>query len=130
MLARMILYGNLRPLQVMVCDQTKGLSLKKEANEAEILAAKQMRLGKPAMDFLDLCIVKLNCSKLQEDFMEGLNVDESFTADIEMTPQVPVAKDPYSQMYLGTPASATKLPMDYASTAYTSGYTQPSGYAG
>ena len=77
MLARMILYGNLRPLQILATTQNKGLSLKKEANEAEVLASNQTRLGKSATDFLDLCIIKLNCSQLQEDFMEGLNVDET-----------------------------------------------------
>lgn len=77
MLARMILYGNLRPLQILATTQSDGLSLKKEASETEILAAKQMRLGKSATDFLDLCIIKLNCSALQEAFMEGLDVSET-----------------------------------------------------
>ena len=74
MLARIMLYGNVRPLQVLATiDQ--GVELKEKPTEIEIMAAKQLKLGSKSFDFVDLCTVKLNCPAIQEKFLEGIDLE-------------------------------------------------------
>lgn len=87
MLARIVLYGNVRPLQVLATiDQ--GVELKEKPTEIEVMAAKQLKLGSKSFDFVDLCTVKLNCPAIQEKFLEGIDLDSmpenSETTDVSM----------------------------------------------
>jgi hypothetical protein len=91
MLARMVLFGNLRPLAVLAHHESPDLTkLKDPATEIEIMAAKQTLLGSTAFEFIDMCTIKLNCPSLQEKFQELLIFEEA------PRPSTPPAFDPYA----------------------------------
>lgn len=73
MLARIVLFGNLRPLQILASLQIQGTSLKRDASEIEIAAAKNIKISMSACEFIEFITVKLNAQSIQEDFVEGLN---------------------------------------------------------
>lgn len=72
MTARVILWGSVRPLQVLASMQTPGCALMEPANEAEIEAAKSLRISSTALDFMDALTMKLNDVTLSEALTNGL----------------------------------------------------------
>ena len=72
MLARVILFGNLRPLQILASLQIEDVKLKRPASEVEISAAKNIKISMSACEFVEFITVKLNAQSIQEDFVDGL----------------------------------------------------------
>jgi hypothetical protein len=71
MLARIVLWKNLRPCQVLASVQGH-CTLKDPATEAELLAAKTSFLSLPAVQFVQLISIKLADPTVLESFEEGL----------------------------------------------------------
>lgn len=71
MLARIVLWKNLRPVQVLAQVQDPGYSLKDPASEIEINAAKSLYLSNKAKLYVELVSVKLSCPEILETFLEG-----------------------------------------------------------
>jgi hypothetical protein len=94
LLARIILWGNVRPLQVLATIQKDHFKLKKEATDTEILAAKQMCISVSAVDFVDLITVKLSTNEISEAFMEGLEI-------VPMSPKEQPTKQETHMFYTG-----------------------------
>ena len=72
MTARVILWGSVRPLQVLASMQTPGCALTDPATEAETEAAKALRISSTALDFMDALTMKLNDVTLSEALTNGL----------------------------------------------------------
>lgn len=72
MLARVVLWGNLRPLQVLASVQDPLIELKVPASEAEKLAAKTVKISQAAKAFVETITVKLSCSDIMEAFDAGV----------------------------------------------------------
>lgn len=72
MTARIILWGNLRPLQVLAALQNEEYILKKPANSEEIEMAKSIKLSFSAIEFIDALLVKWPDVMLSEKFLDGL----------------------------------------------------------
>jgi hypothetical protein len=90
LLARIILWGNVRPLQVLASIQKDHFQLKKQASETELLAAKQMCISVSAVDFVDLITVKLSTEEISDAFMEGLTIVPTSPKEVpQEKPQIP-----------------------------------------
>jgi len=77
MTARIILWGSIRPLQVLASVQEpKKYALKVAATQQELDAASLLKLSTTASDFIDLLVVKLHDADLSEAFTSGLNITE------------------------------------------------------
>ena len=77
MTARIILWGSIRPLQVLAAIQEpKKFTLKTEASAEETSAAELLKLSSSASDFVDLLVVKLHDPDLSDAFTSGLNISE------------------------------------------------------
>jgi hypothetical protein len=76
MCARVILWGSVRPLQVLASLQNPGAVLEKPANDAELEAAKTLRISSTAIDFMDALTMKLNDASLSEALGNGLTLPE------------------------------------------------------
>lgn len=72
MTARVILWGNLRPLQVLASIQNDEYTLKKPSTAEEIEMAKNIRLSLSAIEFIDALLVKWPDVLLSEKFLDGL----------------------------------------------------------
>jgi len=92
LLARIVLWGNVRPLQILASIQNENYKLKKQATETELLAAKQILISMSAKDFVDLITVKLSTDEISNAFLEGLEITE---------PKVYTKVETYSTMYMG-----------------------------
>ena len=84
MVGRMILYGNVRPLQVLASTQT-ACELKEKATEVELEAAKNIQISCSAADFMDECTLKLNCPELQEAFLKGVEFADTPMEEVKET---------------------------------------------
>jgi hypothetical protein len=71
-LARVVLWGNLRPLQVLASVLHPHIELSKPASPTEIEAAKKICISMDPMKFAQLITIKLQCSSIYETFEEGL----------------------------------------------------------
>lgn len=104
MVARMILWSNLRPLQVLASKQ--GLVLKKPATEAELDVETYISI--PALQFAQLVSIKLEDPEVLETFMEAF----------EHVPTVPPPANPYESFAkVYSPKSPEYLPEGYGATA-------------
>lgn len=74
MCARVILWGSVRPLQVLAVIQNSGASLSVEPTDAEREAAKSLRISCSAIDFMDALTMKLNDATLSEALQNGLTL--------------------------------------------------------
>ena len=74
MVARVILWGNLRPLQIMASKQM-SIPLKEPATETELEQVTDIRLSNGPSEFLDLLMAKLNDSALMERYLDGFTVE-------------------------------------------------------
>lgn len=73
MTARIILWGNLRPLQILATLQNEDYTLKKPASNEEIEMAKNIKISVSAIEFIDGMIVKWPDVNLSEKFLEALD---------------------------------------------------------
>ena len=77
MISRIILWGNLRPLQVWAnVEDQEMFKLDKEPTEAELLAASNLRISMSALDFIANLAIKLGSDNLIDAFKEGLTIVE------------------------------------------------------
>ena len=83
MVARIILWGNVRPLQVLASKQM-GIDLKEPSTSAEQDQCLDIRLSFGPSEFLDLLMVKLNDSSILERYLDGFTV----------APEIPKHEDP------------------------------------
>jgi len=74
MVARIILWGNLRPLQILASKQM-SIPLKEPATETELEQVTDIRLSNGPSEFLDLLMAKLNDSALMERYLDGFTVE-------------------------------------------------------
>ena len=72
MTARVILWGNLRPLQILASLQNEDYQLKKPASNEEIEMAKAIKISVSSIEFIDALMVKWPDVMLSEKFLEGL----------------------------------------------------------
>lgn len=144
MAARVILWASVRPLQVLASVQDTTVTLLEPATDAELEAARSLRISSPALDFVDQLVLKLNDAGISEAFSAGINISlrpvlydpEASTGGAPVPaywgpPQAPVpAPVPHPVAY--APAYGSGEPQ-YAPTspAYepppSPDYTQPSG---
>lgn len=110
MLARIVLWKNLRPCQVLA--STQGSTLKVPATEAEVLSAKSTFLSLPAQQFVELMSIKLADPTIMETFHDGL------------VPQVPQAATPLPAVY-ATISSAVPTSPVYNPTSPVYNPTSP-----
>lgn len=76
MLARIVLWKNVRPLQVLASTQETTLSLKVPATDVELLASKSTFISMPAKTFVEIISVKLSSPDILETFFEGVVLKE------------------------------------------------------
>ena len=88
MLARLVLWKNVRPLQVLYSVQDPSVSLQVPATEIELLATKSTFISVPARTFVEIVSVKLSCPDILDQFLEGLKLPE-------VPPPAPLAPNPY-----------------------------------
>ena len=120
MLARVVLYGNVRPLQVMALAQNAGALLESEPSDVELLAAKQTRLGCSALEFVEMCTLKLTCPSLIDAFTQGLTLPV-----VEPLPNPEYSKPFVSSASMYDSAYA-QVPASYAPVAYNPATYSPS----
>jgi hypothetical protein len=73
MTAKVVLWGNLRPLQILaVIENPDKYSLLEDASKEEYDAAKAIKITLSCLDFIDGLIVKFPDEKLSEQFLLGL----------------------------------------------------------
>jgi hypothetical protein len=132
MVARAILWANVRPLQILASiEEPERYKLKKEATEEELSAAKSARISYKASEFVDLLIVKLSDAKLSEAFMDGLEYQRPKTP--EYRPKTPEynAYQAYDPAAYNPPTTASNLAAFVAyqkMPAYTFAPVQPETY--
>ena len=82
MTARIILWGNLRPLQILACIQEPEIyTLKKLATSEETAAVLNIKITTKASDYINMLIVKLHDTNLSEAFTDGLDIRAAKTVD-------------------------------------------------
>jgi hypothetical protein len=75
MTARLVLWGSLRPLQVLASLQSpETVELDEPATEIEITSSQAVRLSSSALDFMDSLTMKLADSNLSDAFSTGLTI--------------------------------------------------------
>lgn len=74
MAARIILWGSIRPLQVLASIQDTRVSLETEPSEIELTQARGLRLSSKALDYFDSLTMKLADTNLSEAFLNGLSI--------------------------------------------------------
>jgi hypothetical protein len=84
MLARLILWGNVRPLVVLHSMQT-SIKCKIEPTSAELIASSELKLSCSAYDFLSGLAFKLEDSDLLKDFSDSLEV-----VAVQIQPSLPL----------------------------------------
>jgi len=72
MTARVILWGNLRPLQILASLQNEEYTLRKPASSEEIEMAKSIKISVSSIEFIDALMVKWPDVMLSEKFLEAL----------------------------------------------------------
>lgn len=72
MLARLILWKNVRPVQILTSLQDPAIRLKEPATEAEVLSAKATYLSVPARTFVEIVSIKLSAPEILDAYLDGL----------------------------------------------------------
>lgn len=88
MLARLILWGNVRPLVVLHSIET-GCKCKTEPSSAEKIASSELKLSCSAYDFLSGLAFKLEDSELMKDFTDSLDIVASMPLAETTIPPLP-----------------------------------------
>lgn len=72
MLARLILWKNVRPVQLLTSLQDPAIQLKVPATEVELMSAKSTYLSVPARTFVEIVSIKLSAPEILDAYLEGL----------------------------------------------------------
>jgi hypothetical protein len=107
MIARIILWGNMRPLQVWAnVEDEKKYKLDVEPTEAELLAASNLRISMSAMDFIETLSIKLNSDSLIDAFKKGLTIVE---APVEQPGQKKTLMSTHQAMHPSSPVYSSMI---------------------
>lgn len=105
-LAKMILWGNMRLLSVLHCQQSKS-TLRQVATDAENDAAKDLRISASSLDFVRSISQKLNDDKIMEHFMDSfMTFDSGGNDEPFKKSDAPLADAPWKP-YPSPPAPTT-----------------------
>jgi hypothetical protein len=74
MLARMVLWKNVRPVQVLTSLQDPLITLREPASEPEVLSAKSTYLSVPARTFVEIVSIKLSAPEILDAYLSGLHL--------------------------------------------------------
>jgi hypothetical protein len=121
MLARLILWGNVRPLVVLHSIQT-GCKCKIEPTSAELVASSELKLSCSAYDFLSGLAFKLEDSELMKDFTDSLEIFQPIILPPMPPPPVPYHLGYGVYSHSANPAPAAQLPV---SQNYAQGNVTP-----
>lgn len=83
MTARIILWGNLRPLLLLLHHQIPGCELKETPTEVELEQIKTIKISSTAIEFFDLLVSKLNDPDIAEQFQDGFEMKEIYKPEEE-----------------------------------------------
>lgn len=119
MTARVILWGNLRPLQILASLQNEDYSLRQPASQQEIEMAKNIKISVSAIEFMDAMIVKWPDVLLSEKFLEALEHRPKPVWQVPASAIEPAWKNefkPFETTF--KPLEPSSQPKSYANEAY------------